>query len=91
MDEVVPGQRWGLGTLGPDTQFKGGWGPAPEGGYLVRQMGLVRLPGGARLAASIATMPADGSFETGTTNLIQIARWLIAHVDLERPACPMLK
>jgi hypothetical protein len=47
-------------------------------------MGIVRLTGGRSLAASMATMPADGTFETGTANLTEIAQWLIAHVDVER-------
>jgi hypothetical protein len=81
MEQVVADQRWGLGTFGADTQFKGGWGPEPDGRYLVRQMGIVRLTGGRRLAASMATMPADGTFETGTASLTEIAQWLIAHVD----------
>ena len=81
MQQVVPDQRWGLGSLAARTQFKGGWGPDPEGRYLVRQMGIVRLANGRSLAASIATMPADGSFETGTADLTQIAQWLIGHVD----------
>jgi hypothetical protein len=81
MEQVVADQRWGLGTLGADTEFKGGWGPEPDGRYLVRQMGIVRLTGGRSLAASMATTPADGTFETGTANLTEIARWLIAHVD----------
>jgi hypothetical protein len=84
MEQVVPDQRWGLGTLGADTQFKGGWGPEPDGRYLVRQMGIVRLAGGHSLAASMATMPADGTFATGTANLTEIAQWLIAHVDARR-------
>jgi hypothetical protein len=81
MQQVVPDQRWGLGSLGADTQFKGGWGPDPNGRYLVRQMGIVRLSNGHSLAASIATMPADGSFATGTAHLTEIAHWLIAHID----------
>ena len=81
MEQVVPDQRWGLGSLGPDTQFKGGWGPGPDGSYLVRQMGIIRLTNRRALAASIATMPADGSFERGTADLTQIARWLMGHVE----------
>jgi hypothetical protein len=42
------------------------------------------LVNGRSLAASIATMPADGSFETGTAHLTQIAQWLIDHVDASR-------
>jgi hypothetical protein len=55
--------------------------PDLNGRYLVRQMGIVRLANGRSLAVSIATIPADGSFATGTANLGEIARWLIAHVD----------
>jgi hypothetical protein len=81
MQQVESDQRWGLGTLGTATQFKGGWGPDLNGRYLVRQMGIVRLANGRSLAVSIATIPANGSFATGTANLGEIARWLIAHVD----------
>jgi hypothetical protein len=81
MQQVEPDQRWGLGVLGAHTQFKGGWGPEPDGRYLVRQMGIVRLANGRPLAASIATMSAAGSFETGAANLTRIAQWLTAHVD----------
>jgi hypothetical protein len=91
MQQVVPDQRWGLGSLSALTQFKGGWGPDPEGRYLVRQMGIVRLANGSSLAASIATMAADGSFETGTADLTHIAQWLLRHVNASRvPAanCP---
>jgi len=84
MEQVVADQRWGLGSLGADTQFKAGWGPEPDGRYLVRQMGIVRLTGGRSLAVSMATMPADRTFETGTANLTEIAQWLIAHVDAKR-------
>ena len=84
MQQVVPDQRWGLGSLGVEAHFKGGWGPDPSGGYLVRQMGIVRLDNGRLLAASIATMPADGSFETGTYNLTQIAQWLARHVEAKK-------
>jgi hypothetical protein len=84
MQQVVPDQRWGLGSLGAETQFKGGWGPDARGGYLVRQMGIVRLRNGRPLAVSIATSPADGSFDTGTANLTQIAQWLVTHVDARR-------
>jgi hypothetical protein len=84
MQQVEPDQRWGLGTLGTKNQFKGGWGPDLSGRYLVRQMGIVRLSNGRSVAASIATMSADGSFATGTANLGEIARWLIAHVDVSQ-------
>jgi hypothetical protein len=81
MRQVEPDQRWGLGSVGVDTQFKGGWGPDPAGKYLIRQMGIIRLSNGRSLAVSMAAIPADGSFATGTANLTRIAHWLIDHVD----------
>jgi hypothetical protein len=84
MQQVIPDQRWGLGAIGVAAQFKGGWGPDLDGGYLVRQMGIVRLENGRLVAASMATLPPDGRFETGTANITQIAEWLIAHVDSRR-------
>lgn len=91
MQQIQPDQRWGLGSLGVDTQFKGGWGPDPAGRYLVRQMGIVRLSNGRPLAVSMATMPADGSFAAGIANLDQIARWLLDHVEATRVSAPHCK
>jgi hypothetical protein len=81
MDQIVPEQRWGLGSLGASTQFKGGWGPGLDGGYLVRQMGILRLSNGRLLAVSMMTTAPNGSFGTATSNLSQLARWVVEHVD----------
>jgi hypothetical protein len=85
MGQVVAGQRWGLGSAGVDAQFKGGWGPGASpgagGGFLDRQMGVLRIHG-KPLAVTVATRPADGSHETGTRNLTKIARWVVAHADV---------
>jgi beta-lactamase class A len=94
MENVVAGQRWGLGSAGVAAKFKGGWGPGSQpgadGGYLDRQMGVLNI-GDKQLAVAIATQPADGSHETGTRNLTMLARWLVAHVDVRRlpsqPTC----
>jgi len=80
MGEVEPGQRWGLGAVGRPAQFKGGWGPGPGGGYLVRQMGIVTLENGSRVALAMASEPADGSFETGKDNLTALSRWAVANI-----------
>jgi beta-lactamase class A len=84
MDEVVAGQRWGLGSAGVQAQFKGGWGPGSQpgagGGYLDRQMGILTIHG-RPLAVAIATEPVDGSHATGIRNLTAIARWIVSHVD----------
>jgi hypothetical protein len=84
MQQIESDERWGLGTLGGQTAFKGGWGPDLEGRYLVRQMGILTLPNGHAVAASIATIPVDGSFATGTANLSRIAEWLVTHIAASR-------
>jgi hypothetical protein len=87
MNEVVAGQRWGLGSAGVQAQLKGGWGPGSQpgsaGGYIDRQMGILMVHG-RPLAVAIATIPADGSHETGTRNLTQIARWLVRHASTDQ-------
>jgi len=85
MGEVEPGQRWGIGSVGLPAQFKGGWGPGPGGGYLVRQMGVVTLANGSRVGLAIASEPADGRFETGTANLTALARWAVANMRTTGP------
>jgi hypothetical protein len=80
MGDVEPDQRWGIGAVGVSAKFKGGWGPGPGGGYLVRQMGMVSFADGSRIELAIASEPADGRFETGTTNLTALARWAVANV-----------
>jgi hypothetical protein len=39
MGRVVSEQRWGIGAI-PGIRFKGGWGPAEDGGYDVIQVGI---------------------------------------------------
>ncbi|MGB9304587.1 MAG: hypothetical protein WCB92_13185 [Mycobacterium sp.] len=78
MGRVDPDQRWGIGTV-PGAQFKGGWGPYPTGGYLVRQMGVLAGPNG-RLAVALAAQPASGKFDDGTAALTELAAWLTAHL-----------
>ena len=68
---VVPEQRWGLGVLGEDVELKGGWGPDPDGRYLVRQMGIA-----GPLAVALAAIPTDGTFESGSDLLDRLAQWL---------------
>jgi hypothetical protein len=80
MGQIVSGQRWGLGSAGVPALFKGGWGPGNGGGYLVRQMGILTIDD-RPIAVSIATLPADGSFDSGTRNLTQIAAWAVTHLN----------
>jgi hypothetical protein len=81
MGRVVGGQRWGLGSAGRATRFKGGWGPDDAGRYLVRQMGVLEPSRGRSIAVTVAAIPADGSFDTGTRSLTRIARWAVRHAD----------
>jgi hypothetical protein len=80
MAEVVPDQRWGLGSAGVDAWFKGGWGPEPDGRYLVRQLGVLDL-GGPAVAVALAAKPADGQLATGTAALTALAQWVVESVD----------
>jgi len=94
MNQVVPSQRWGLGSAGVPAQFKGGWGPGAQpgvgGSYLDRQMGVLLIDG-KPLAVALGTRPADGSHGTGTRNLTAMARWVVTHADVRkvaaRPRC----
>jgi hypothetical protein len=83
MGQVIPAQRWGLGSAG--AQFKGGWGPGSSpgqgGGYLDRQMGIVTIS--KPLAVSLASLPANGAHDSGTRALTEIARWLVAHANVD--------
>ena len=77
MGQIASGQSWGLGTLS-GAQFKGGWGPAPGGEYLVRQVGIVPTPVGHAVVA-IAGSSASGSFADGTAVMDSVAQWIGAH------------
>jgi hypothetical protein len=80
MGEIAPDQRWGLGTIG-GAKFKGGWGPSPEGNYLVRQIGIIPVNDGLSVVA-VAAEPRSGSFEDGVEALTRIAGWLAEHAAL---------
>lgn len=69
MGQVSKDQRWGLGTV-PRARFKGGWGPAPDGDYLVRQLGV--LPAGSG-HVGVAIAVDDVDFATGTRILDEVA------------------
>lgn len=62
LSAVSASQRWGLGQL-PNAVFKGGWGPDPSGGYLVRQFGWYFDEAGSRVPIAFAVR--SSSFEAG--------------------------
>jgi hypothetical protein len=74
MGRIEDDQRWGLGVI-TGAKFKGGWGPSPEGKYLVRQMGVVPTPGGLAVV-TVAAEPDSGSFADGIRVLSTVAEWL---------------
>lgn len=81
MRNVVPEHSYGLGHL-EGAAFKGGWGPGPDGKYLVRQMALVPR-GDGDLAIAIAVRAHDGSYETGKDLLNTLADRIQPMLDTE--------
>jgi hypothetical protein len=80
MGQVAPNQTWGIGDIS-GAEFKGGWGPSPSGKYLVRQIGVLTTPAG-KVAVAIAAEPASGSFDDGTRDLGEVAKWLVDHLGV---------
>lgn len=85
MQQIVSEQRWGF-ARDADAASKGGWGPASDGNYLVRQFAILRSDHGA-LGVAIAVAPYDGTFQSGVTAANQIADW----VDENRGDFPWAK
>jgi hypothetical protein len=85
MRHIEPSESWGLGSAGFRTvAFKGGWGPEPDGAYLVRQSGIVDVGSSRAVAVALVAFPppGGGSFEAGTAMLTETARWLRGHLEL---------
>lgn len=64
MGNIAGDQSYGLGQI-PGARFKGGWGPTPEGKYVVRQFGIVPGSDSANVAIAITVFPGAGSYEEG--------------------------
>ncbi|GAB24273.1 MAG TPA: hypothetical protein DIW80_04660 [Gordonia polyisoprenivorans] len=83
MGAVGPNQRWGVANLARTNQkvsataVKGGWGPGTgtSSAFLVRQLGILTVPGG-QVAVSMAAVPRSGKFSDGTAMLTKIGDWL---------------
>ena len=80
MGQISPDQSWGLGMI-QGAKFKGGWGPSPEGRYLVRQIGVIPVQDQSTVVA-VAVAPASGALSDGTQALTRIANWLNEHAEL---------
>lgn len=79
MGQVEDSQKWGLGAI-PGSRIKGGWGPSPEGRYLVRQIAVVPTPRGSTVVA-MAVEPDSGAYTDGVADLTELAGWLRSHID----------
>lgn len=88
MSRVGPNQQWGLATMPSvvDVAVKGGWGPGETGGYLVRQIGLIRHRDGSRTAVALSAV--GSSMADGIATLNTLAGWLDrARTRLPRGRC----
>ena len=70
-------QLWGLAAL-DSAAAKGGWGPQPDGGYLVRQLAVVTNESGTS-GVALAAKPVDGKFATGIAILDKLGAWVFNH------------
>jgi len=73
----ITSDAWGLGSLDAPAAWKSGWGPQPDGGYLLRQMGVLEV-GGDQVAVALSAAPSDGSFESGQVMMTEMASRLLA-------------
>ncbi|MCV7335582.1 MULTISPECIES: hypothetical protein [Mycolicibacterium] len=78
MRNVGDNQQWGLAGKA-NAAVKGGWGPSPEGNYLVRQIALVET-GSGLVGIAVAALPSNGAFQTGLTQVDALAKWVIDHL-----------
>lgn len=86
MGHIDTEQRWGLGQV-HGARFKGGWGISPHG-YLMRQVGVVPVKGGA-VGVALAVRPADGSHATGARNATRVAAWFVDQLgEADGGSCP---
>ncbi|MFW0796252.1 hypothetical protein AAFP30_20735 [Gordonia sp. CPCC 205515] len=88
MGQVAGNQQWGVEVMRTpaSTAVKGGWGPGDSGGYLVRQIGLIRYRDGQSTAVTMSAF--GGSMDGGIAALNALARWLDRHImRLPRGRC----
>lgn len=59
MGHIIPEHKYGLAKI-KGAQFKGGWGPEPDGRFIYRQLGLVPGADGEMTPVAIMVIPNDG-------------------------------
>lgn len=79
MTDLTPDHRWGLATNG--AAAKGGWGPGSDGGYLVRQFGILPTPSG-EWGVALAAEVRDGGFKTGVEVVNALTDWLVSRLPV---------
>ncbi|MDF0529136.1 hypothetical protein P0W64_15150 [Tsukamurella sp. 8F] len=65
-------QRWGVADL-DGVAVKGGWSPGDDGGYVVRQLAVVKTPKGQ---TGIAMSTRARTMDAGTAVLDRVGAWL---------------
>ncbi|NLG47597.1 MAG: hypothetical protein GX543_14200 [Gordonia sp.] len=80
MEGVGGNQQWGLKAVPRrTTAVKGGWGPSLDGGYLVRQIGVLTLRDGRQVGVAMNAQTTAGSMEVGAEALSAVGRWIARH------------
>ena len=82
MGQPDPTQNYGLRTL-EGAVMKGGWGPAEDGSYEARQMGLITL-GGHTVAVAIYAAAPSGDYGEAQQMLSRVVKQL-ATAEVEWP------
>lgn len=83
MGNVAANQQWGVEVMKAPrmTAVKGGWGPGPTSGYVVRQIGVITAKNGSQTAIALSTLAPGSSLGSGTSVLNQVAQWLNTNID----------
>ena len=75
MGHIIPEHSYGLAKI-KGAQFKGGWGPEPDGRFIYRQLGLVPGPDGEMTPVAIMVIPNDGFEPTAWEGVDALAKGL---------------
>lgn len=75
MEHIIPEHSYGLAKI-KGAQFKGGWGPEPDGRFIYRQLGLVPGPNGEMTPVAIMAIPNDGLEPTAWKGVDSLAKKL---------------
>ncbi|MFA5707552.1 hypothetical protein [Mycolicibacterium sp.] len=77
MRRLAPEQSWGL-ARDQEVAAKGGWGPEPNGDYLVRQIAVLPVQNGY-VGVSLVAAAEDKKLSTGIAMVDRLADWVRQH------------